>query len=83
MTYCGYFCDVSARDAETKDNLLTAGQNGLNIMRGNLYSFRSKVIHVLLGFACPILYVTISILLGKQMPPDLPMLPAFLIETED
>ena len=83
MTYCGYFSGVSARDAETKDNLLTAGQNGLNIMRRNLYSFQSKIIHVLLGFACPILYVTISILLGKQIPPDLPMLLAFLIETVD
>ena len=83
MRYCGYFCDVSARDAETKDSLLTAGQNGLNIMRRNLYSFKSKIIHVILGFACPILYVTISILLGKQMPPDLLMLLAFLIETVD
>ena len=37
MTYCGYFCDVQRkRDTETKDNLLTAGQNGLNIMRRNL-----------------------------------------------
>ena len=66
MTYCGYFSDVSARDAETKDNLLTAGQNGLNIMRRNLYSFKSKMIHVLLGFACPIFYVTISIPLGSK-----------------
>ena len=58
--------DVSTRDAETKDNLLAAGQNGLNIMRRNLYSFKSKIIHVLLGFACPILYVTISIPLGSK-----------------
>ena len=66
MTYCGYFSGVSARDAETKDNLLTAGQNGLNIMRRNLYSFQSKIIHVLLDFASPILYVTISIPLGSK-----------------
>ena len=78
MRYCGYFCDVSARDAETKDSLLTAGQNGLNIMRRNLYSFKSKIIHVILGFACPILYVTISILLGKQMPPDFAHVACFL-----
>ena len=30
------FVTFSARDTETKDNLLTAGQNGLNIMRRNL-----------------------------------------------
>ena len=39
---------------ETKDSLLTAGENGLNIMRRNCYSFKSKTIHVLLGFGCPI-----------------------------
>ena len=70
MTYCGYFSDVSARDTETKDNLLTAGQkiffNALNIMRRNLYSFKSKIIHLLLGFACPIFYVTITIPLGSK-----------------
>ena len=49
MTYCGYFSDVSARDTETKDSLLSAGQNGLNIMRRNLDSFKSKIIHVLVG----------------------------------
>ena len=43
------FVTSSARDTETKDNLLTAGQNGLNIMRRIFYSFKSKIIHVLLG----------------------------------
>ena len=52
--------DVSTRDAETKDSLLTAGQNGLNIMRIIFYSLKSKIIHVLLGFGCSILYVTIT-----------------------
>ena len=76
------FVTSSARDTETKDNLLTAGQNGLNIMRRNLYSFKSKIIRVLLGFGCPILYDN-KHTFGKQMPPDLAMLLAFLIETVD
>ena len=32
----------------------------------NLYSFKSKIIHILLGFGCPILDVTISTLLGNK-----------------
>ena len=62
------FVMSSARDTETNDNLLTTGQNGLNIMGKFFHSFKSKFIHVLLvvGFGCPILYVTVSILLGSK-----------------
>ena len=80
MTYCGYLCDVSARDTETNDNLFTSGQNGLNIMKRFFHSFKSKVVHPLLGFGYPILYVTISILSGSKCHQ---MLLAFSIETVD
>ena len=75
----------SARHTETNDNLLTAGQNGLNIMR-NFFSqlqIKNYTHSNWLGFGCPVLYVTISILWGKQMPPDLAVLLAFSIETVD
>ena len=36
------FVTSSTRHTETKDKLLTAGQNGLNIMRIIFYSLKSK-----------------------------------------
>ena len=73
----------STRDTETKDNLLIAGQNGLNIMRIIFYSFKSKIIHVLLGFDCPILLYDNKHTFGKQVPTDLAMLLVFSIKTID
>ena len=77
------FVTSSTRDTESKDNLLTAGQNGLNIMRIIFYSFKSKIIHVLLGFDCPILLYDNKHTFGKQVPPDLAMLLVFSIKTID
>ena len=61
----------------------TAGQNGLNIMGRIFHSFKSKIIHVLLGFGCPILLCDNKHTFGKQMSPDLAMLLAFSIKTVD
>ena len=69
---------VCVCDTETKDNLLTAGQNGLNIMRILFYSFKSKIIHWLSYFICDNKYTFV-----QQMPPDLAMLLVFLFETVD
>ena len=78
------FVTSSTRDTETKDNLLTAGQNGLNIIRIIFYSLKSKIIHVLLGFGCPILSLCANKhIFVKQMSSDLAMLLAFLHETID
>ena len=61
----------------------TAGQNGLNIMGRIFHSFKSKIIHVLLGFGCPILLCDNKHTFGKQMSPDVAMLLAFSIKTVD
>ena len=47
------------------------------------YSFKSKIIHVLLGFGCPNFICDNKHTFGKQMPPDLAMLRALSIETVD
>ena len=77
------FVTSSNRDTETNDNLLTSGQNGLNIMKIIFHSFKSKIIHILLGFGCPILLYDNMHTFGKQVPPDLAMLLAFSIKTID
>ena len=77
------FVTSSVRDTATNDNLFTAGQNGLTIMRRIFHSFQSKLIHVPLGFGCPIFTCDNKHTFGKQMPPDLALLLAFSIETVD
>ena len=73
----------SARDTETNDNLLTAGENGLNIMRRIVHTFKTKIIHVLLQLWLSYFICDNKHTFGKQMPPDLAVLPALSIETID
>ena len=77
------FVTSSARDTETKDNLLTVGQNGLNmnIMRRIFHSFKSKIILVLLWLFYFIFDNNHTF--GKQMPPDLALLLTFSIKNVD
>ena len=73
----------SARDTETNDNLLTGGQNGLNIMRRPFHSFKLKIIHDLLGLWLSYFTCDNKHIFGKQMPPDSAVLLAFSIGTVD
>ena len=56
------FVTSCAKDTETNYHRPKC----LNITRRNFHTFKSKLVHVLLGFGCPVLYVTISTLLGGK-----------------
>ena len=85
MTYCDYSCDVQRETHRNKWQSAYRRPKRSDYYEENFSQLQIKnYTHSnWLGFGCPILYVTISILWGKQMPPDLAVLLAFSIETVD
>ena len=69
----------STRDTETKDNLLTAGQNNEdNILQLEIENYTCSTRLLLSYFLCDNKHTFV-----KQMSPDLAMLLAFLLQTVD
>ena len=85
MTYCDYSCDVQRETHRNKWQSAYRRPKRSDYYEENFSQLQIKnYTHSnWLGFGCPILYVTISIHWGKQMPPGLAVLLAFSIETVD